>query len=188
MQVRFCMKYKTKTQLARMVVEKVVREGKVLELKADDVPAEWGVGGACFVTLEVDGKLHGCIGTIEAYRPLYQDVLENAVSAATRDWRFPPLMVAEIEPSRLGVEVSVLSPMRLYKPQNAESLLNYLKGKKPGLVIEKAERRAVFLPQVWEELPEPESFLRHLCLKAGLTSEAWREGMAFWTFMVTSER
>lgn len=176
------MKYKTKEVLARAVVEGVVQEGRVPMVDEKEVPREWRIKGACFVTLYIAGELHGCIGTIEARQPLYRDIIENAVGASTRDLRFEPINREQLK--ELTVEVSVLTPLKEYRPKSTAALKNYLKLEKPGLVIEKRGQRAVFLPQVWEQLPQAEQFLAQLCLKARLPADAWREGMQFKTFRV----
>jgi uncharacterized protein len=176
------MKYQTKEQLAKAVVEKVVKEGIILEVKEVEVKEELRQVGGCFVTLYVNGKLHGCIGTIEARKPLYLDIVENAVGAAVRDYRFPRLERSDLD--KLRVEVSVLTPLRDYRPESTKALLEYLQIKQPGLVIQKWGQQAVFLPQVWKQLPGAEQFLEQLSLKAGLPAEAWREGMRFKVFEV----
>ena len=178
--------YQSKVELARVTIEKMVREGRVLVVKEAEVPPAWREMGACFVTLKKEGKLRGCIGSIEAQRPLYQDIIDNAMAAAIHDWRFAP--VTESELAELVIEVSVLTKPQPCRPATPEALLRDLGNQKPGLIVEKEGQRAVFLPQVWEELPEPEQFLSHLCLKAGLPGEAWRAGMQFSTFQVTIEK
>ncbi len=129
-----------------------------------------------FVTLEKGGQLRGCIGYIEPIKPLWVAVKENAVNAALNDPRFPPVRPEEL-PS-LDVEVSVLTPPEPYHYESPEELLDFLEREKPGVVLSYGPYRAVFLPQVWEQLPEPELFLDELSLKAGLPPEVWREGRA----------
>ncbi len=137
---------------------------------------------ACFVTVYVDGKLRGCIGNAEPVGPLWKSITENAVAAITSDTRFDQITKEEL--ARLTVEVSVLSPMMPFKPKNSKELLWYLQSKKPGLVIQKGYNRALFLPQVWEQLPNAKNFLANLCFKAGLPDDAWKEnGMHFMTFV-----
>jgi AmmeMemoRadiSam system protein A len=127
--------------------------------------------GATFVTLRLRGDLRGCIGSIEAHRPLGEDVRHNALAAAFDDPRFPPLQPREW----LGVtvEISLLSPP---EPLSCASEAEALRALRPGLdgvVFEYGGHRSTFLPQVWEQLPEPRDFLDHLRQKAGLPLGFW---------------
>ena len=137
-------------------------------------PAAWLAGpGASFVTLTRQGELRGCIGTLEAHRPLGLDVRENAVAAAFRDPRFMPLTLAEFEEIR--VEVSLLSPSEPMPVANEEDALAALRPNVDGVVFEYGHYRSTFLPQVWEQLPEPVEFMAHLKRKAGLPVDFWAE-------------
>ncbi|WP_018509499.1 AmmeMemoRadiSam system protein B [Thiobacillus thioparus] len=129
--------------------------------------------GASFVTLTRQGDLRGCIGTLEAHRPLGIDVRENALAAAFRDPRFMPLSRAEFDDIR--VEVSVLSPTEALTVANEEHALETLRPHIDGVVFEYRHYRSTFLPQVWEQLPEPAEFLAHLKRKAGLPVDFWAE-------------
>lgn len=127
--------------------------------------------GATFVTLRRAGQLRGCIGSLEAERPLREDVAANARAAALRDPRFPPLAADELHD--LTVEVSLLSdPLPLHCADEDE-LVARLAAERPGLILEYRGRRATFLPQVWEQLDDARSFLRQLKQKAGLDAEFW---------------
>ncbi|MBF0417122.1 MAG: AmmeMemoRadiSam system protein B [Magnetococcales bacterium] len=130
--------------------------------------------GACFVTLTQRGALRGCIGSLVAHRPLAEDLLENGVSAALRDPRFAPLTAAELAGTE--IEVSLLTPPEPFPYRDAADLLARLKPGVHGVILSKQGRRATFLPQVWEQLPDPVAFLSHLCRKAGLDGDGWREG------------
>jgi len=127
--------------------------------------------GAVFVTLKCDGALRGCIGSLEAYRPLLEDVCEHAVDAAFRDPRFPPLSRAEFD--RLDIEVSLLSPPQPLAFASEAEALDKLRPGLDGVIFSAMGRRSTFLPQVWEDLPEPEVFLAHLKRKAGLPADYW---------------
>jgi hypothetical protein len=127
--------------------------------------------GASFVTLRSRGELRGCIGSVECFRPLAQDVAENAVGAAFRDPRFAPLTAAELP--RISVEVSLLSARELIEAGSEEELLRRLRPGVDGLLIEAVGRRATFLPAVWDMLPEPQEFLAALKHKAGLSTGFW---------------
>ncbi len=129
--------------------------------------------GACFVTLKYQEKLRGCIGTVEAYRPLIQDVAENAFAAAFQDPRFPPLR--EEERSALSLSISVLSPSHPMTFSDEENLLKQLSPGTDGLIISDQGRRALFLPSVWESLPEPAAFMANLKRKAGMAVNHWSD-------------
>jgi AmmeMemoRadiSam system protein A len=132
------------------------------------------------VTIYSSGELRGCIGTIEPVDTLYNSIVENAISAATRDYRFSP--VREKELSNLNYEISVLSPPVLFEPESSEELFRGINGK--GLIIKKDFRSAVYLPQVWEHFSEENDFLKSLCQKAGLHPDEWKhfKGMKFYVF------
>jgi len=126
----------------------------------------------CFVTLHSGGALRGCIGTIEPVVPLISCVEQNARNAAFRDPRFAPLRKDEFE--RIEIEVSVLTVPRALKFRDGEDLKNQLKPGVHGVILSQGYCRATFLPQVWEQLPEKEAFLKHLCLKGGMAASAWQ--------------
>jgi AmmeMemoRadiSam system protein A len=127
--------------------------------------------GATFVTLTQQGKLRGCIGSLLPHRPLYLDVRENALAAAFRDSRFPPLQVNEFEDTL--VEVSLLSPMQPIAFEDEQDVLSRLRPGVDGIVLEYAHHRGTFLPQVWEQLPSPAAFMTQLKRKAGLPGDFW---------------
>lgn len=140
--------------------------------------------GASFVTLRLDTALRGCIGSLQAYRPLRKDVAGNAHAAAFQDPRFPDLSRGEY--ADVSIEVSVLTaPEPLAFWSREEALAKLVPGR-DGVVLTAAGRRATFLPQVWEELPEPEDFLRHLMLKAGLVADHWDDSVRLDTYRVTA--
>lgn len=128
---------------------------------------------ATFVTLTIDGNLRGCIGTLEAHRPLVEDVSENAYAAAFRDPRFPRLTQNEYD--RLQYHISILSTPEPVTFRDEQDLLQQLRPGMDGLVLEDGYYRGTFLPQVWDSLPEPQQFLRHLKQKAGLSPDYWSQ-------------
>lgn len=132
---------------------------------------------ASFVTLKLDEALRGCIGVLEAVRPLSLDVAHNAHAAAFRDPRFPPLGRLELEP--LHIEISVLSPPEPFPVLDRADLLASLRPGVDGLILAEGAQRATFLPAVWESLPRPEDFLTQLLLKAGLAPNHWSERLRF---------
>ena len=140
--------------------------------------------GATFVTLRIAGRLRGCIGTLIPYQSLELDVQHNALSAAFEDPRFPPVTTAEL--SLIEIEVSVLStPEPLYFSSRAEAL-SLLQPGVDGVVLRVPGGRATFLPQVWDELPEPEEFMRHLMQKAGLAPTYWSDDVRLERYTVTA--
>jgi len=164
-----------KTKLAYQAIEHYLQTGAILTIKPK------GPTGACFVTLYLDKRLRGCIGSPEAFEPLDKNIVRNAVEAATADWRFPPVTLAELP--LLKIEVSVLTPLKPYQPKSARALLTYLQKNKPGLVISLSGHLALFLPQVLQELPDAATFLSELCLKAGLPADSWQDkSMCFFIF------
>jgi len=132
---------------------------------------------ACFVTLEIDGNLRGCIGSLQAKRPLVEDVAENAYAAGFSDPRFPPLRKAEY-PS-LHLDISVLQPAEPLEIRDEVDLLGQLRPGIDGLILQDGLARATFLPSVWQQLPTAEQFLSHLKMKAGLPAHYWSQSIHF---------
>ncbi|MBI5548824.1 MAG: AmmeMemoRadiSam system protein A, partial [Deltaproteobacteria bacterium] len=162
-------------ELARRAVETQIRQGRKIAVPpelASRFPRLRTQRGA-FVTLRKEGKLRGCIGTLEAHRPLAEDVVENAVHAAIHDTRFSPVAAEELP--LLHLDISVLDAPRPLQGLAGEALLEHLGERKPGLIIEYQGRRSTFLPSVWEELPEPARFLGHLCRKQGSPEACWKQ-------------
>jgi AmmeMemoRadiSam system protein A len=143
---------------------------------------------ATFVTLELDGHLRGCIGHLEATEPLALDVADNAFAAAFRDPRFPQLAKTEFDP--LHIEVSVLTPATELHFANEAELIAMLEPGVDGLILADeavaAGKRGTFLPSVWEQLPRPRDFLRHLKRKAGLPAEHWSDAVRVWRYRTES--
>lgn len=130
-------------------------------------PAALRAPGAAFVTLRrPNGELRGCIGSVQANKPLAEDVATNAIGAALRDPRFRPV-TADEAPS-LHVSVAVLSPFSPIDAPDEEALLHTLRPGVDGLLLRDRGRRALFLPQVWDQLPDPRAFVGALKRKAGL--------------------
>lgn len=135
--------------------------------------------GATFVTLKKNNQLRGCLGSLEAHRPLGEDVVENARSAAHRDPRFPPLERNELE--RIRFEVSLLSPLERLEVETEAEALEKLRPGVDGVMLQWGPRRGVFIPKMWEQLPDPVEFLAMLRRKAGLPG-AWQSGTRVWRF------
>lgn len=152
-------------------------------LAADDSAPWLRESGACFVTLTQRGALRGCIGTLEAHRPLREDVRANAVAAALRDPRFAPLSVRELESTE--VEVSLLSPMQALDFASEAEALALLRPGVDGVVFAYGGRRSTFLPQVWEQLPAVDDFVAQLKRKAGLPADFWHREVRLQRYTVS---
>jgi AmmeMemoRadiSam system protein A len=149
----------------------------------DEVP---DTPAATFVTLTRDGLLRGCIGSLEARRPLAFDVAENALAAAFRDPRFPPLTATEWPAIR--IEVSLLTPAETLSFSSEADALARLRPGIDGVVLQAGGRRATFLPQVWESLPDPADFLARLKEKAGLPAGYWSDTLRLSRYAVKKWR
>lgn len=150
---------------------------------ADDAAPWLREQGACFVTLTQHGALRGCIGTLQAHRPLRDDVRANAVAAALRDPRFAPLSAPELD--RTEVEVSLLSPMQALAFDSEAEALARLRPGIDGVVFEYGSRRSTFLPQVWEQLPRVDDFMAQLKRKAGLPAGFWHDEVRLQRYSVS---
>ena len=165
-------------QLARQTIgerlrQPVDRQQAELLAEALRAPAFQEKRGV-FVTLHEHGQLRGCIGSLSAYRSIVDGVRENAINAAFNDYRFGPVTAEEL--ADLEIEVSILTEPQPLAYDGAEQLLARLRPGVDGVIIRRGGASATFLPQVWEQLPEPADFLGHLCRKAGLSPEEWRRG------------
>lgn len=163
------------------------RQAIAHHLGAGPAPADdprLGERGACFVTLHRHGELRGCIGSIRPQRPLAEDVVQNAIAAATRDPRFPPLSRDELASTQ--IEVSVLSSPEFIDFGDESDLMRQIVPHEHGLILFAGCRSATFLPQVWDQLPEPERFLAALKHKAGLPPDRPADGLMAARFEVRS--
>ena len=125
-----------------------------------------------FVTLKINGLLRGCIGNLTSDTPLASGVRRNAINAAFHDPRFAPLGTSELD--RVEIEISILSEPQPLKYRDGDDLVKKLRPHIDGVIIRKDHASATFLPQVWEQLPRPQDFLTHLCMKAGLGADSWQ--------------
>ena len=139
--------------------------------------------GASFVTLELDGILRGCIGSIIAHKPLIKDLLHNAHAAAFSDPRFPALTLNEY--NRITIGVSLLSKPERIEFETEEELLEELTPAVDGLIIRDGNFQSVFLPDVWEQLPDKQEFIEQLKLKAGLPKDYFSESLEAFKFNTT---
>lgn len=159
-------------ELARQAIEEAVKDNPLSPLDVQCLPETLRQPGASFVTLTKYGELRGCIGTLEAYQPLAEDVREHAVGAAMQDYRFPPVIVAELKD--LTIEISRLTAPKPLRYKTSQELLERLRPGVDGVILRDGLRRSTFLPQVWEKLPDPADFLDHLCAKMGSSPNVWR--------------
>jgi len=164
--------YQQGLTLLRLARAAIARE---LDFDSHDLsPSDWlAQDGATFVTLNLHGRLRGCIGSLEAHRPLIDDVRHNAVAAAFRDPRFPPLTKEEF--AAVQIEVSLLSPPERISFKSEQDALAQLHPGQDGVILEYGRSRATYLPQVWAQLPEPVDFIGNLKEKAGLPADFWSD-------------
>ncbi len=139
---------------------------------------------ATFVTITIAGNLRGCIGSTSAHRPLFLDVCENAYKAAFGDPRFEPLTAEEAQ--HIDVHVSVLSTARRIPVSSDRGLLSELRPDMDGLILQDGNRRALFLPSVWQDIPDPALFVKRLKQKAGLAPGHWSDTMQAFRFTTES--
>ncbi|GAB4503888.1 MAG: hypothetical protein Fur0043_08810 [Anaerolineales bacterium] len=160
-------------RLARDALERAVRGQAQQPVDLASLPPRLREEGASFVTLTIGGNLRGCIGALEPYQPLAEDVCEHAVAAALHDFRFPPVQSEELP--HIEIEISRLTlpvPLDYATP---EDLLARLRPGVDGVVLRDGVRRATFLPQVWEKIPDAADFLDNLCYKMGASPGLWRQ-------------
>jgi AmmeMemoRadiSam system protein A len=158
-------------KLARSSIEaKLIKEVKVIRPEKKTSALEENRG--CFVTLHKNGALRGCIGTIEAIKPLVNSVEENALNAAFRDPRFASLEEEELK--YINIEISVLTVPQELSFKDKDDLKRKIKKGVHGIILSSGWHKATFLPQVWEQLPDVENFLEHLCIKAGIKKDCWK--------------
>ena len=162
----------TLLSLAREALESSVHGTKIPPVDEARLTALLSGQGASFVTLTINKQLRGCIGALQAYQPLYIDVREHAVAAALQDYRFPPVRPSEL--SKIHIEVSRLTEPQTLIYQDPDDLLARLRPGIDGVILRDGPHRATFLPQVWDQIPNKEEFLGHLCVKMGAAPNQWK--------------
>jgi uncharacterized protein len=159
--------------LARKSIELTVNDLPPIRIISREYSPPLNQNGASFVTLSKHGNLRGCIGTLEPYQSLVEDVYEHATAAAINDYRFLPVEKEELD--SIHIEISRLtlpSPLNYKQPTELPALL------RPGIdgvILRDGFRRATFLPQVWSQIPGAPDFLTHLCQKMGASGSLWRQ-------------
>lgn len=171
-------------ELARQTLEHYFKTGEVIDPRfrgndnkkdrdgVEEVPFELKQKRGTFVTLTKHGLLRGCIGHIEPVQEIYRDVIENTLLAAFEDNRFTPLLEKELKD--IEIEISILSEPQKLIYSGVEDLLNKLRPGQDGVIIEKDNKNATYLPQVWGDFKSKEDFLSSLCEKAGLEAGEWK--------------
>ena len=162
-------------QLARNAVKEYLATGKTVKTP-ENTPKKLFEHCGVFVTINSlkngEKTLRGCIGYPYPTNPLAEAVIDSAISAATRDPRFPPLSLKEF--GNVVFEVSVLTPPELIEVKKPEEYVAKIKVGEDGLIVEKGFFKGLLLPQVpveWEWCEE--EFLCHCCVKAGLLPDSW---------------
>lgn len=159
-------------RLARQSIEAAVNRQPRPTLPPAHLTPALQAQGAAFVTLTLEGGLRGCVGALEPYQPLAEDVCEHAVAAALEDYRFPPVRAHEVP--RLHIEISRLTLPQPLDYATPADLLHRLRPRVDGVILRDGMRRATFLPQVWDQIPDPAEFLAHLCQKMGAAPNLWQ--------------
>ena len=161
-------------RLAREAIERGVNGEELSPLEESSLPPNLREKGSSFITLTHHGELRGCIGALEPYQSLAEDVREHAVAAALKDPRFPAVRVEEL--NGIKIEVSRLTRPIPLDFKDANDLLSKLRPFVDGVILRDSAtgRRGTFLPQVWEKISDPAEFLNNLCYKMGMSENTWR--------------
>lgn len=170
--------------IARASIRHGLAHGCPVAVDLGLLPPAMAAEGATFTTLMAGGRLRGCAGFIEATRPLAEDAAASAFAAAFGDSRFPPVTGAELD--GLDLHLSLLTPPERILFSAEADLLAQLEPGRDGLLIRSGRARGAFLPEVWEDLPEPEAFLRHLKRKAGLPGNVETTSLEVYRFRTLS--
>ncbi|MAI11603.1 MAG: hypothetical protein CBD27_05975 [Rhodospirillaceae bacterium TMED167] len=169
--------------VAAKAIQNSLRKQAPLRINLASFPRELQDHGACFVTLNKDGKLRGCIGSIQAWRPLVTDVAENSCKAAFQDTRFAKLSAQELIENDISIHISVLGPQTPISFSSEADLISQVRPGMDGLVLIEGKHRGVFLPIVWNSLPDAPTFLRQLKRKAGLSEDYWSDGLQVFRYV-----
>ena len=171
-------------KIARAAIRQGLAQGKKANLSLDGVPRELMQSRAAFVTLKLEGRLRGCIGSLTAHQALALDVAKNAHAAAFNDRRFKPLTAAEFENIEIGI--SILSPPEEMTFSSQADLIAQIRPGIDGMILIDQSKRGTFLPTVWESYPEAATFLQHLKQKAGFKPDHWSDTVKVWRYTTES--
>ncbi len=171
-------------RIARASIHHGLANGRPLDLEATALTGRLGEQRASFVSVHYQAQLRGCVGNLARQLPLAKDVARNAYHAASQDSRFNALTEAELPAA--SIEVSVLSESRFIEVESEADLYRRLVPCEDGVILIEANRRATFLPKVWEHLPHPADFIRELKFKAGLPADYWSDTLRFARYRATS--
>jgi AmmeMemoRadiSam system protein A len=162
-------------RIARESIQAAVEKRPLPAVALAELPPQIVQPGACFVTLNRrrTGELRGCTGVLVARSPLVEEVIHTAAQTALRDPRFQPVRPSDVDD--LSIEISILTPPERLVYKVPDEIPDLLRPGIDGVTLSKEQRRATFLPQVWEKIPDPVEFLDRLCLKMGLLPGAWRK-------------
>lgn len=160
-------------QLSRDVLENQVRGKPAHQFDPDKLSKRLHAEEGCFVTLNKNHQLRGCIGSLAGYQPLYECVVQNTINAATQDKRFNPVQESELQ--KIKLEISVLTPPAPLGHKTPDELLEGLTPLRTGVILRQHYFQSTFLPQVWKQLPDKIAFLSRLCLKAGMKASCWQD-------------
>lgn len=173
----------TMLQLAFRSIVEGFRHNQPLVPHLAHYPPALQQDGASFVTLKQEGALRGCIGSVIAHQPLATDIADSAFKAAFRDPRFKP--VVETEWPALSLSISLLSKPAPWPVANEEEAISGLRPGHDGVILQHKNARGLFLPAVWESIPEPRLFMRRLKQKAGLSPDGWEPDYKLYKFGAT---
>ena len=158
-------------ELARKSIETYLEKGEKIGINEDEIPIKLKEKRACFVTLNKNGKLRGCIGHLLPQVPLYECVIENSINAAINDKRFEPVVYDEIKD--IKIDISVLSVPKLLEYKNSDDLIKKLNDDY-GVILKRGLYQSTYLPSVWKQIPDKKEFLSNLCIKGGMEKECWK--------------
>ena len=170
--------------LARLAIRNGVQRQQKTKVELAGLDEIFQQQACCFVTLKKQGKLRGCIGSLQAYQPLAKDIAEHAYGAAFNDPRFSALQANELD--EINISISILTPQQKLSIASQQELLAAITAGVDGLTLEDGFYKATFLPAVWEQLPNKQEFLLHLKRKAGMPDNYWSDTLTAYHYQTIS--
>jgi uncharacterized protein len=160
-------------KIARLALTQAANHLAIRAIDPAELTERLNQEGATFVTLTEGGELRGCVGALEPYQSLAEDVCEHAIAAGLDDPRFPPVRPGELPDIQIEISrLTIPTPLQYSDPKELSKLI---RPNIDGLILRDGFHRATFLPQVWEKLPDVEDFLGHLCRKMGVSTDLWKK-------------